>query len=251
MDRADFERWHCFHASTIFPKCFFGVRTLRSFKKQFPSFSSSGDFKYMMADVFLWLAPLLVLPASWVFYKVIPFRKQRYCIYAVALVAAFTLDLFHVSFSNGMVNTGSRMFVCFMVAELFWNIGRLAKGKLLTVLAIVALCLYGAYFHRWIAAGPAKGRELWAPVVASSFKVDNIEYRVIDSDRFDRRRPSREITLVKQTGRFPLEKLINAYRTPEGYYKTAITYKWSISPLGVRLDLCDKNNKLRTMGEGF
>jgi hypothetical protein len=199
----------------------------------------------------LWLVPLLVLPASWFFYACVPVRKARYVLYALILASAFVLDLFNISFRGAMVDTGVRMLVCFIVAEYFWNVGRIAKGKRFKALLIVALCSYGAYHWHWIAAGPSNARGLWEPVVASTFKAEKAQYRVVDRDLFDPLHPAREIKLMRRIGSLPVEKLIKTYRTPEGYYRTRYTCKWSIQPLGIRMDLYEGDEKRWTMGEGY
>ena len=205
----------------------------------------------MATNILLWLVPLLIIPLSWSFYKYVPFRKPRYVLYVAVLTVAFVLDLNHVSFRNGTIDTVFLMLVCFVVAEFFWNIRLVAKGKQFSVLLIIAICLYGAYYRHWIAAGPPNAPKLWNPVVMSAFKAENAEYRVLEQDLFDRRHPAREIRLLKKAGFLPLEKQINAYRTPEGFYLTPFSCKWSITPVGVRADIYDKDRKEWTLGEGF
>jgi hypothetical protein len=202
-------------------------------------------------NMLLWLTPFLILPVSWLFYKFVPLRKARYILYAVILAAAFTLDLYSVSFRRGMVDTGVRMMVCFIVAEYFWNIGRIAKGNIFASLLIIALCSYGAYYWRWFAAGPQHASQLWKPAIVSTFTTDRAEYRVVDCDLFNPLHPARDIKLLKQIGSFPVEKLIKAYRTPQGYYLTPFSCKWSITPVGVKVDLYDDDRKEWTLGEGF
>lgn len=199
----------------------------------------------------LWLFPLLILPVSWLFYKFVPLRKVRYILYALILAAAFTLDLYTISFRSGCVDTGITMLVSFIIGEYFWNIGSIAKGKIFKFLLIIALCSYGAYHWRWIIAGPIHGRQLWEPVLLSTFKPERSEYRVVDCNLFDPLHPARDIKLLKQIGSLPIEKLIKAYRTPQGYYLTSYTCKWSITPVGVRVELYDKGRKEWTLGEGF
>jgi hypothetical protein len=141
--------------------------------------------------------------------------------------------------------------VCFIFAEYLWNVPRIVKGKIFKIVLIIALCSYGAYHWRWIAAGPLNGRQLWEPALLSTFKPGRMEYRVVDCDLFNPLHPARDIKLLKQIGPFPVEKLIKAYRTPDGYYRTPYTCKWSITPVGVRMDLYDKERKEWTLGEGF
>jgi hypothetical protein len=205
----------------------------------------------MLINVFLWLVPLLILPVSWLFYKYLPLRRPRYIVYAVALAAAFMLDIFNVSFRFSTAGTCVRMAVCFILAEYFWNIGRVVKGKTFRLLMIVALCSYGVYYRHWIAAGPSSGWNLWKQTVLSEFRVETSEYRVIDKDLCNRFHPARDIKLLKRIGSLPMEKLVKAYRTPGGYYKTVYTCKWSIQPLGVRMDLYDNDRKEWTLGEGY
>jgi hypothetical protein len=205
----------------------------------------------MITDIFLWLVPLFVFPASWLFYTFIPLRKLRYSIYAFFLAGAFILDLYTISFRSGRVDTGISVMVSFIVAEYFWNVRRIAKGNVFNFLFIIAIGFWGAYYWRWVAMGPLNGRQLWEPTVLSTFKPEQTEYRVVDSDLFDPLHPARDIKLLKQTGSFPVEKLIKTYRTPQGYYRTQYTCKWSITSLGVKVDLYDKDRKEWTLGEGL
>ncbi|MCU0608500.1 MAG: hypothetical protein MUF22_01875 [Chitinispirillaceae bacterium] len=204
-----------------------------------------------MTEVLLWSIPFLIIPISYLFYRLVPLRKIRYSCYAIVFAGAFFLSLFRLSFRSEIIDTGEVMLINFILWESFWFLGRVAKGKLYLVIAVLALSLYGLENQRWITGGPANAWKLWNPVVASTYERAGVRYSVKEKDCFSRSNPARILTLTR-TVRFPfVEKQIYAYRTPKGYHETPFTYVWSDTDRGVRLDVNHYNYTLWTMGEGF
>ena len=203
-----------------------------------------------MTDMFLWSVPFLLIPLSYVFYRVVPLRKIRYYSYLIILVAAFFLSLFHLTFHNDMVDTGEIFLINFILWEFFWFVGRVVKGKFFFVVLLLVLGLYGLENQRWIVAGSANASKLWKPVIATSYNHNNVWYFVKEKDCFNSKRPARLLTLTRKV-KFPgLEKQIYTYRTPKGYYLEPFSYKWSDEP-GVHLEIKHGDRTLWTMGEGF
>jgi len=204
-----------------------------------------------MLKFFLWSVPLLVIPASYVSWRYLPFRRTRWCLYAVALVAAFFLNLFHVSFWNELFDAVELMAINFIVAELFWNLLNVKKRKLFRIVFIIALCAYGFELRHWFAAGPNHAAELWKLPAASTWRRGSDSYAVREYVLYASHRPARSIVLWKRMGKWPFEKQIKSYRTPAGFGDAVIVYQWSETSDGVRLDLHAAGYNLWTMGEGF
>lgn len=190
-----------------------------------------------MIKLLLWSVPLLIIPASYIMYRSMPFRRPRYYLYAIVLAIAFFLNLFHVSFINDLVDKTEYFLVYFIVAEFFWFSLRIKKKKVFLVVLFCALGVYGFQHWRWIAAGPVNGLKLWKPDVASIYRRGEVGYRIKDQDLFDRIHPVRVLTLCKQLGRLPFEKQVGFFRTPDGYAQAQFFYKWSDTNQGVRLDI--------------
>ena len=199
----------------------------------------------------LWSIPLFIVPVSYVFYRYVPLRKARYCFYAGALIAAFFLNLFRISFWNELFDTVEFIFVNFICAEFFWNLLRVKSRKLFRVFLVIALCLFGIGLKRWIVAGPNHARELWKPHTASTYHRGNDNYAVREHELFTIVHPARLLVLSKQLGILPFEKQISSYHTPGGFGYADFTYKWSETNQGVRCDLHTAGYRLWTMGEGF
>jgi hypothetical protein len=204
-----------------------------------------------MVNLLLWLVPLFVIPLSYCFYRYVPFRKGRYCSYALLLIAAFFLNLFQISFWNEHFDTIELLIVNFVIAEFFWNLRRINRRRFFLAVLIIVLCLYAVEFKRWAIAGPGHSAELWAPAIASTYCRDDVRYAVREHDSFNRKHPVRQLVLTRKLGRLPFEKQVGVYRTPEGFRYTDFTYRWSKKEQGVRLDIAAVGYKLWTMGEGF
>lgn len=204
-----------------------------------------------MTKYALWSIPFLIIPVSYIFFRYVPLRKIRYCCYCIVLVAAFFLNLFRVSFHNEIFDTVLVMAVNLIFAEFFWNLLRLKSPKMFRILLAVALLAYCVEFRQWLIAGPNHGWELWKPYTASTFRRGEVHYSIKERDLFDVFRPARLMVLSRQAAVPFLEKELSTYRTPQGFRYTDFTYKWSITPQGVRLDLATAGYTLWTMGEGF
>lgn len=201
--------------------------------------------------VLLWSIPFLVIPASFVFWKYFPFRKARWCLYAVVLIAAFFMNLSHVSFRNELFDVAGWIGVNFILAEFFWNLLKVKNRNLFMIVFILALCAYGFEFRHWFAAGTENVYRLWAPQAAGTYRRGSSSYTVREYVLYCSVRPTRSIVLSKQLGKTLFEKQMKRYRTPRGYGGVAITYRWSDTPEGIRLDIYAAGRRIWTMGEGF
>ena len=200
----------------------------------------------------LWSIPLLIIPASLLSFRFLPFPgARRYC-YGGVLAVAFFLNFFRVSFWNETVDTIELLCVNFILAEFFWMFFLKVKNRrIFTALFVIALCAYGFEFRHWLAAGTAHARELWSTPAASAYTRGRDRYVVREHVLYAAERPSRQIILSKRLGGWLLEKQIKSYRTPRGFGNVGITYTWSETGEGVRLDLHAAGYKLWTMGEGY
>jgi hypothetical protein len=187
----------------------------------------------MIENVLLWLVPVVILPASFLAYRFLPFRSLRYYGW------------------NEIVDTGLFFLVNFIFADYFWNIVKVKNRRLVISLVIIGVGIFGAIHCNWIAAGPANAWKLWNPGAVSSYTLGQVQYAVKDRDLFRIIKPARILTLSQRLGKWPLEKQIHAYRTPEDFSRTIFNYKWSETDQGVRVDLGTAGYTLWTMGEGF
>jgi len=204
-----------------------------------------------MINLLLWLVPAFVVPVSYLFYRYLPFRKVRYLIYSLLLIAAFFLNLFQISFWNELFDTVEFILINFIVAEFIWNLLKIKRPKIFIVLFLIALCLYGFELKRWMIAGPDHAAILWKPLTASTYRRDAVDYAVREYELFKRGHQVSVLVLSKRTGALLFEKQIGSYRTPEGFGDAEFSYQWSRTDQGIRLDLYAAGYRLWTMGEGF
>ena len=212
----------------------------------------------MIINLLLWALPILIIPASYVFSRYIPWRKGRYYFYTAVLAAAFCLNLFGLSFHCGMYDRILLLGINFILAEFIWNFSRKRKKRLLSAglaLAVVsALCLFNFDFPRWLTGGCGNAWGLWNDTVASTYRMNGSVYSLSDRDLFDVKHPARLLILSKKIGAWPFErKISHPYHTLDGFYRTAFICKWSNNGAGVRLDLYVPgfDRQIWTMGEGF
>jgi hypothetical protein len=206
----------------------------------------------MMRGYLIWCAPLIIISLAYFFHRFLPFRRVRYCFYAVFLITAFLLNLFHVSFWYDPADMFWYFAVNFILVELFWNVLRIKKRKLVLSFCVIGFCVFSAIHWRWIAAGPVNAPKLWDLRTLETFQHETMgEYAINEQELFYTRYPCKLLHLSRRLGASPLEKHINFYRTPEGFSRTPFKFKWSETDLGVRLDLRTAGYTLWTMGEGF
>jgi hypothetical protein len=204
-----------------------------------------------MIKLLLWSIPLMIVPASYVSFRYVPFRKVRWRCYAAVLAGAFVLNLPGISFWNEFFDAVELVCVNFILAEYFWILLKVKNRRLFRVLLLAALCAYGVEFRHWLAAGPGHALELWNAPAASTYRRGNDVYAVREYGLYASVRPARSIVLWKKLGAWPFEKQIKSYRTPAGFGDIGITYRWSETNEGVRLDIHAAGYRLWTMGEGF
>ena len=204
-----------------------------------------------MVKLLLWSIPLALVPASWVFYRYVPFRRVRWWCYAAVLAGAFALNLPRISFWNEFLDAVELMCVNFILAEYFWILLKVKNRRFFMVLLVIALCGYGFELRHWFAAGPGHALELWNTPAASTYRHGGNVYAVREYGLYASAQPARSIVLWKKLGKWPFERQIKSYRTPAGFGDVAITYQWSETNEGVRLDLHAAGYRLWTMGEGF
>jgi hypothetical protein len=204
-----------------------------------------------MIKFLLWSVPLLVIPAGYLCWRYVPLRKFRYCLYALVLIAAFALNLFQVSFRDHIFDAVELMAVNFICAEFFWRFFKVKSKKIFMTLSIIALCAYGFGFRHWLAAGPGHAVELWKALPAGTYNRGSDVYAVTERVLYASVWPAREIVLSKRFGTWPFEKQMKTYRTPRGFGSIVITYSWSETDEGIRLDIHAAGKRLWTMGEGF
>jgi len=56
----------------------------------------------MIMSIIEWLAPFLLVPASYFSYRFVGFRKPRYWIYFILLLSVFYLEIVKISFQNDL-----------------------------------------------------------------------------------------------------------------------------------------------------
>jgi hypothetical protein len=199
----------------------------------------------------LWSLPLLIIPASLIVSRYFPFRKLRYGCYAVVLAAAFVCNLFRASFWSEIADTSLFLLINFIFADFFWNILQIKNRRIVLSFIIIGAVAFGAIHFRWIVSGPSPVEKFINPGPVSLFTREGIRYAIKERDLFYLKKPARIYTLARKFEKWPLEKEIHSYRTPDGFYGTNFTYKWSETDQGARVDLRTAGYTLWTMGEGF
>jgi len=205
----------------------------------------------MVRQIALWSLPLLIIPASLIVSRYFPFRKLRYGCYALVLAAAFVFNLFNASFWNEIADTGMILLVNFIFADFFWNILAIKNRRIVLSFIIIGAVAFGTIHFRWIVSGPSQVEKFINPGPVSLFTIEGIQYAVKERNLFYLGKPARILTLARKFKEWPFEKEIHSYRTPDGFYGTNFTYKWSETDQGARVDLRTAGYTLWTMGEGF
>jgi hypothetical protein len=199
----------------------------------------------------LWSLPLLIIPASLIVSRYFPFRKLRYGCYAVILAAAFVFNLFNASFWNEIADTSMLLLINFIFADFFWNILSIKSRRIVLSFIVIGAIAFGTIHFRWIVSGPSHVEKFINPGPVSLFTREGVQYAIKERDLFYLKKPVRIYTLARKLEKWPFEKEIHSYRTPDGFYGTSFTFKWNETDQGARVDLRTAGYTLWTMGEGF
>jgi hypothetical protein len=205
----------------------------------------------MIRQFVLWSLPLLIIPVSFIVSRFFPFRKIRYGCYAMVLVTAFAFNLFRASFWNEIADTGMILLINFIFADFFWNILAIKNRKIVLSFIVIGTVVFGTVHFRWIVSGPTHVDTFINPGPVSLFTRDEIQYAVKERKLFYLKKPVRIFTLARKFKNWPFETEIHSYRTPDGFYGTTFSYKWTETDQGARVDLRTAGYTLWTMGEGF
>lgn len=197
----------------------------------------------------VWLFPLLILPVGFVLFKFVPFKRVRFFIYALILVAAFFFDLFKVSFRSGIFDNILFFSVLLIVTEFVWGIAAKFKKR---IISGIVLALYLPVFlflnSAWLRAD-TENIDMRRNSVVDSHECSFAEYSLekrLSRDLFD---SSYVYTLNRFIPGTPLEEQIDTYTTQEGYFRAQFDYVWNCVDDGVKLDLVVGKDILWSLGE--
>jgi hypothetical protein len=226
-----------------------GIR--KSFSNSYFLFKESS---MKIFQIFIWASPLLLPPISFFLTRLKTLRTPRNYLYVIIIFGAFFLNLTGRSFKNDYIDKALYLSVALILLEIFWLLFydlRQKRKVLFRIFSTIALILFITGFWKWLSVGPTHFERFWITGISGVFQNKSVNYYIKEYDNCSFIHPTRLIALSKSVKWSPLEKKVNSYQTPEGYYNTPFDYKWSKTYQGIRVDIKDKSDTLWTLGEGF
>ncbi len=203
-------------------------------------------------NVLIWLLPFIVLALGYFSNKVNFFKPFRIKLYAVVLFCAFLFDLMSFSFVNTYVDSISYLIVTFILCDIGFNILRIKKVLLKTILIILGAAAFVYAYSGWISGGPSRVVEHWMEKQLDTYVNQNKDkYFLRQHTNYLTKQASRIISLYKVKKVPVIEECVREYKVPDGYQLSEFKYGWSNTVKGVRLDLISGNDTIWTLGEGF
>ncbi|NLE01200.1 MAG: hypothetical protein GX640_15140 [Fibrobacter sp.] len=198
-----------------------------------------------------WGLPLLLIPVSFLTYRMKNKKKKRYLVYIFILFVAFIFNLTGISFKVDFLDSTLYLVVSFIICEFCWSITRIKNRPLVTLFVICGVILFGAAYKDWLVGGPQKNNSLRATTIKDRYIIRENVYTVKERNTFTAKGMTKTIALYRDITKHPFETRIGEYVLPEGYFKAQIRYHWTRTPRGVKLNLIGDSDTLWSLGDGL
>jgi len=195
------------------------------------------------------LLPVFIGAAGFVINRWAPLRKARYSLYAAIFLVAFIFDLNNISFASDTLNSLFYLVVFVAISEIVW----LCAAKKNKLLLGCALCVFAPLFIYLYAAAlvilPFPCHEGKRAVV-ERYNCGSHSYILKKQPSLDVFQPGHVYILSRSTGSAQLQKRIDKYLTPKGYYDAYIAPRHECAADGIKIDLyVDDSYVLWSLGE--
>ncbi|NLD93080.1 MAG: hypothetical protein GX639_10460 [Fibrobacter sp.] len=203
-------------------------------------------------NVLIWLLPFIVLVLGYFSNKVNFIKLVRIKLYAVILFCAFLFDLMSLSFVNIYVDSISYLIVTFILCDIGFNILRIKKVLIKTILMILGVAAFVYAYKDWVAGGPSRVVEYWIEKPLDTYVNQKQErYFLRQHTNYFTTSAGRIISLYKVKKVPVIETCVREYKVSDNYQLSEFMYGWSNTANGVRLDLINGKDTIWTLGEGF
>ncbi|MGE5670826.1 MAG: hypothetical protein ACM31E_05230 [Fibrobacterota bacterium] len=203
-------------------------------------------------NVVVWLLPFIVLALGYISNKVNFFKPVRIKLYALLLFCAFLFDLMSLSFVNGHADIVRYLVVTFIMCDIGFNILRIKKVIIKTILVILGAAAFIYAYSGWILGGPSRVYEHWIEKQLDTYVNQKKDKYYLRQHVNTLTTPVSRIICLYKVKKVPMiEERIREYKVPDGYQASEFTFGWSNTANGVRLDLISGKDTIWTLGEGF
>lgn len=203
-----------------------------------------------MHGTFEWFLIVFIGALGFALNKWTPLKKIRYFVYGVIFLTAFIFDLNHISFASNNLNALLYLAVLTAMTELVWLCGAQKKSILLGAGLVVFVPLFIYIYAAALLIIPFPCHEN-KNVTIGKYICGSESYILKKSPKLDVFEPGHVYTLYRSIQRYPLEKRVDKYTTPKGYYDSYINPKHKCLPDGVKIDLyVDDDYVLWSLGVG-
>lgn len=180
----------------------------------------------LMHGIFEWAVALIFLVGALACERLVPFRRVRYGVYALALLTAFIFDLNEVSFRSTLHNALWYALLLFMMCEILWICVR-KNSKPLTCAAIVILppillVLYVAF----LSAAPFICHDDAHELISEYRDCGGMTYTLVKRNSFDPFDAAPVYTLYRDLRNTPFKRRVDRYSTKVRYYETKFGIQW-------------------------
>ena len=102
----------------------------------------------MLIRLLIWFAPILVIPASYLVFRIDYLRSLRYWSYVFILFIAFLFNLLSISFRTDLADIFLNMSVFFIFSEFFWYFSRVRSRIIFRILLTGAIAVLLPHLRR-------------------------------------------------------------------------------------------------------
>jgi hypothetical protein len=179
-----------------------------------------------MHGVLEWFIMALIAPVGFVIGRWVPYRRARYAFYALALPAAFIMDLNKAAFRSDALNLLLYALILAAISEAFCVCVR-KKSRLLLCGALAALTPVFLYVYAAaLLIVPLPCHENRNELVDEYSACPAGTYVLTKRLSFDPFNPAQVYVLSRDVRRTPLKKQVDKYPAPEGYIEAKFTPRW-------------------------
>ncbi|MDG5814846.1 hypothetical protein QA601_07150 [Chitinispirillales bacterium ANBcel5] len=197
----------------------------------------------------IWLVLILNISVSYLVFKKCTLGTFRTAAYMLILFTAFIFDLSGLSFSNLYLFSVFTMVVLFVLSELFWYLHKkLTNLKVKIVFTIVGLSAFVVFVIPWAGAFSIP-HATFPQTAVKYYEVENSEFVVRQRLRRNLFDLSHHFTLRRSIPFLPLEKKLDSYSSPEGYFDSVYKFLGTESSEGVHIIIVADEDTLWTVRE--
>jgi len=189
-----------------------------------------------MHGILEWLFVAFIGALGFTLNKWAPLKKIRYYVYAVIFLTAFIFNLNNFLFSSDSFNALYYLVILTIMTELVWLCIAKKNRYLSSAALIIFIPVFISIYITVLVITPFPCHEN-KNVIINKYTCGSQSYVLKKRPSVDFFEPGHVYILYRSIKRYPIEKRVDKYVTPKGYYDACINPKHECLSNGIKIDL--------------